>query len=329
MYGRAMPSAGTPPRSPSPRRRRPIGLASLRGFEAAARLLSFTRAADELALTQSAISRQIGTLERQVGKPLFTRATRSLALTSAGARLHAVVARVLADLDRCVDDLRGVDRPPRVSLTTYASFASLWLVPRLASFQHENPRIEIRIDASDRSIDLESEGVDVAIRCSPPRRVAGLAGVTDLGAEVVTPMLSPVLLAQAGGEIATPADLAQLPLIEIEDPRTIERASDWPRWFESVGAARARATAPRLTFGFIDQAMQAAIRGQGVVLGRSPLVEDAVASGQLVEPFPDLRLATGYRYYLVVNPERAAAPEVAAFVRWLVQRFEHEPVRPA
>src|SRR5574340_211157 len=164
MYGRPMAHPATPNLKPSSRRRRPVGLASLRGFEAAARLLSFTRAADELALTQSAISRQIGTLERQVGKPLFVRGTRSLALTSAGVRLHAVVARVLADLDRCVDDLRGVDRPPRVSLTTYASFASLWLVPRLASFQHANPRIEIRIDASDRPIDLEAEAIDVAIR---------------------------------------------------------------------------------------------------------------------------------------------------------------------
>src|SRR5574340_614140 len=141
MYGQPMAEPATPSRQRSPRRRRPVGLASLRGFEAAARLLSFTRAADELALTQSAISRQIGTLERQVGRPLFTRGTRSLALTAAGLRLHAVVARALADLDRCVDELRGVDRPPRVSLTTYASFASLWLVPRLASFQYANPQI--------------------------------------------------------------------------------------------------------------------------------------------------------------------------------------------
>src|SRR5574340_1191098 len=90
--------------------------------------------------------------------------SRWRALTAAGLQLHGVVARALSDLDRCVDELRGVDRPPRVSLTTYASFASLWLVPRLASFQHANPRIEIRIDASDRPIDLETEGIDVAIR---------------------------------------------------------------------------------------------------------------------------------------------------------------------
>jgi len=306
------------------RPRRPIALAALRGFDAAARELSFTRAAQQLALTQSAISRQIGTLERQVGRALFTRRTRALALTAAGAQLHAVVGRVLADIDRCVDTIRGDDRPPRVSLTTYASFASLWLVPRLAAFQHAHPEIEIRIDASDRAVDLLAEGIDIAIRRGPPR-LAGHAHATLLGDEYASPLLSPQLLARLQPTLALPADLLRLPLIEIDEPRAIAQAASWARWFEHAGLALPAASGGRLGFGYIDQAMQAAVRGQGVVMGRTALADELLATGQLLEPFPALRMATGYGSWLIVNPARADAPEVAAFAGWLAQEFARGP----
>ncbi|HEU0202802.1 MAG TPA: LysR family transcriptional regulator, partial [Burkholderiaceae bacterium] len=126
--------------------------------------MSFTAAANELNLTQSSVSRQVATLEREVGKPLFVRKTRALELTSDGERLLRAVRQALAAIDRTVDEVRGLGGPPRVSITTYASFASLWLVPRLAAFQRAHPEIEIRIDAADRRIDLEAEGMDLAIR---------------------------------------------------------------------------------------------------------------------------------------------------------------------
>ena len=299
----------------------------MRGFDAAARELSFTLAAEELALTQSAISRQIATLERQLGKPLFVRRTRALMRTPAGTRLQAVVARALAEIDRCVDEIRGDGSPPRVSLSTYASFASLWLVPRLAAFRRAQPQIEIRIDASDRMVDLQADGIDVAVRRCLPQQVAGLAGVTPLWDEYVTPVLSPQLLEREGVTLGEPADLRRLPLIEIDEEWPSARASTWALWFEHAGAPPQQASSGRLTFGFIDQAVQAAVRGQGVVLGRSPLFEESIAGGLLVAPFSSLRMDTGFRYYLLVQPGRASAPEVAAFARWLAEEFARGPQR--
>lgn len=310
-----------------PRRRRPIQLASLRGFEAAARLLSFTLAADELALTQSSISRQIGALERQVGKPLFLRKTRALELTFAGERLQRAVQQALTAIDRSVDEIRGVGLPPRITLTTYASFASLWLVPRLAVFQREHPEIEIRIDAADRFIDLRKEGVDVALRWCNPERTPVPGDAIELLQEYVTPAVSSRLIERTRVTLNAPADLYKLPLLELDDSTPSSVASSWQRWFEFAGVPPQAPAGGRMTFTFIDQAVQAAVRGQGAVMGRSPLIEDSVATGDLTMPFPQLRMQTGYRYYLVVNPERAHLAHVTAFSQWLLTQFQQGPQR--
>src|SRR5512137_34067 len=198
-----------------PRPRRRIGLAALRGFEASARLLSFTRAADELSLTQSSISRQVAALERQIGRALFARRTRALDLTPAGAKLLRSVQAALGQIDRAVDEIRGDGQGARVSLATYASFASLWLVPRIAAFQREHPGIELRIDAGDRFVDLEAEGVDLAVRWTRPGSVP--RGALHLLDEEVTPALSPLLLERSGVALRSPRDLFQLPLLELDD----------------------------------------------------------------------------------------------------------------
>jgi DNA-binding transcriptional LysR family regulator len=237
------------------------------------------------------------------------------------------VVQALSVVDECVAEIRGVGLPPRVSLSTYASFASLWLVPRLAGFQREQPQIEIRIDASDRLIDLDAEGLDLAIRRCLPEQVAGQTGVTLLGDEYVTPALSPQLIERSGVRLDEPRDLSRLPLIEMDDHRPSARAGTWQRWFDAVGAGRLPAQAGRLSFSYLDQAVQAAIRSQGVVIGRSPLLDDAIANGQLTTPFPDHRFATGYRYYLVIASERSQSAEVTSFVRWLVDEFGRAPQR--
>jgi LysR family transcriptional regulator, glycine cleavage system transcriptional activator len=325
MYGALMSTAAHHPRPSRARARRPIQLAALRGFEVAARHLSFTLAAEELALTQSAISRQIATLERQVGKALFVRKTRALALTAHGERLHAAVRQALAGIDTCVDTIRGVGQAPRIGLTTYASFASLWLVPRLAEFQQHHPDIEFRIDASDRAIDLAEEGLDLAIRRSLPSRIDASHRPTPLCEEFVAPALSPHLLERSGLSLREPADLQRLPLIEMDDHARSGAATSWQRWFESFGVPAPRVAGGKLTFSFVDQAVQAAVRGQGVVLGRTPLLADTVAAGQLLVPFPDMALRTGYHYYLLLHPERAQAPEIVAFTRWLIDEFARGP----
>ena len=304
--------------SPAPRRQRPIGLAALRGFEAAARLLSFTQAAHELHLTQSSISRQIAALERQLGHALFLRQTRALQLTAAGAQLLQAVQRALATLDRSVEEIRGVGAARRVTLSTYASFASLWLVPRLALFQQAHPGIEIRLDASDRVVDLRAEQVDVAVRWWPLERP--LAGGVPLFDDIATPALSPRLL--AGARLQSPRDLARWPLLDLDSRVPGVRTLNWEAWFAFAGADEVAPSAGRLVFSFVDQAVQAAVRGQGVALVRTPFLQDALASGDLVMPFPTLRLPVGYRHVLLVEASSARRPEVDVFVQWLLEQVQ-------
>lgn len=140
----------------------------------------------------------------------------------------------------------------------------------------------------------------------------------------MTPALSPLLLERSGLQLRTPADLFALPLLDMDDPTP--GVATWPRWFE-FAAVRAAPPAPRLVFTFIDQSVQAAVRGQGVVLGRSPFVDDLAASGDLHIPFPRLRVRTGYRYALIDNPETREAAHVSAFRKWIAAEFERGPER--
>lgn len=305
----------------SSRRQRPIGLAALRGFEAAARHLSFTQAAAELHLTQSSVSRQIAALERQLGRALFVRRTRALELTAAGAQLLQAVQQALATVDHSVDEIRGVAGSRRVTLTTYASFASLWLVPRLAAFQREHPDIEIRLDASDRVVDLRTEDIDVAIRWLPSDRLPD--GAVALVDDVAAPALSPRLL--AGARLRGPADLARWPLLDLDTRVPGAHRLNWDAWFAFTGAGDVSPSAGRLVFSFVDQAVQAAVRGQGVALVRSPFLQDAVASGDLVMPFPALRMPVGYRHVLAVNATSARRTHVEVFVHWLRGQFQQVP----
>ncbi|MFO1332093.1 MAG: LysR substrate-binding domain-containing protein [Rubrivivax sp.] len=308
------------PSTAAGRRRRPIGLAPLRGFEAAARHLSFTLAAAELNLTQSSVSRQIAALERQLGKTLFVRRTRALELTAAGTRLQQAVRQALAAVDQCVDEIRGTGAGRRVTLSTYPSFASLWLAPRLAQFQREHPGIEIRLDASDRLVDLQAEDVDLAIRGQPAGPLP--PGATLLVEDIVAPVISPRLL--PASRCATRRN-SRWPLLVLDPNVRGAQGLDWENWFESVGAGRVEPAAGRLVFSFVDQTVQAAIRGQGVALVRSPFLQDCIASGDLVMPFPALRMRGGYGHVLLRHPQVARRPQVAAFLDWLLEQFRLAP----
>jgi LysR family glycine cleavage system transcriptional activator len=294
------------------RRDLPASLDLLRGFEAAARLLSITSAAAELFLTQSAVSRQVQQLEEQLGVKLFERRTRALVLTEAGERYYREVSKALALLRDATADVRAKTAPV-VRVTTTVTFASLWLVPRLAQFQAEHGDISVHVVADNVVRDLEHHGVDAAIRYCP-QNAAGPDAVCLFG-EHVTPVASPALL--KGKRIRTPEDLLQLPLLDIDDPASTTIWLSWKVWCETLKVERPRASRG-LTFSHYDQIMQAAIAGQGVALGRFPLVDPFLADRRLVMPLKDKRFATrAHRaYWLVVSPA-ARRNEVTVFAEWV------------
>jgi DNA-binding transcriptional LysR family regulator len=213
-----------------------------------------------------------------------------------------------------------------VTVATYASFASLWLVPRLAAFQAQHPEIEIRIDAADRVVDIDVGDVDVAVRWfRPDSRVDPRATV--LMEDEAVAALSPRLLERCGFPVRDPADLARLPLLELDESLPSAAYTSWSRWFEHAGVGDARPSG-HLYFTYMDQAVQAAVRGQGAAIVRTPFLDDLLASGDLVAPFARLRMRTGYRYLLLVNPHRARLPHVEAFRAWLVAAFRAGPGGP-
>lgn len=315
------------PRHP---RTRPIGMGHLRAFEAVARHLNFRAAAEELSLTQSAVSRQIQALEEEVGATLFLRHTRAVELTSAGSQLLRAANAALERVDGAVRQIRQSAGRKSVAITTWASFASMWLIPRLEAFQRDHPDIDIRIDATDASIDLSTADVDLALRYAVPQAVP--ADAVRLFGEKLTPVASPWLL--QSHPIRRIEDLAGCALIEAGDAHRTRHLEwlTWQRWLdhfagpEPAPRGRKALQKPRLNpqrwlyFNYAQQIVQAAIIGQGVALARLPLVAESLASGALVEPLPHARIDSPLVYWLMVSPRSAQRPEVKAFADWLLQQ---------
>ena len=296
-------------------RTRPISAGHLRAFEAVARHLNFRAAAEEMALTQSAVSRQIQSLEDEVGVGLFLRHTRAVELTSAGAQLLMAVSQSLPRIDNAVRAIRQSAGRRSVSLTTFASFASMWLIPRMEQFQRDNPEIDIRIDASDATLDLDIADVDLALRYGPMATMP--ANAVRLFGEQLTPVASPWLL-KSGPPVKKPADAAQFALIEAGDAHhTHLEWLTWRRWFDEHDLPKLQ---PKrwLYFNYAYQMVQAALTGQGIVLARLPLVAESLANGDLIEPLPKLRMDSPMAYWLVVGPRSSQRPEIKAFCEWLL-----------
>ncbi len=293
----------------------------LKGFEAAARLLSFTKAGEELYLSQSAVSRQIQELEEQLGVRLFERRHRALALTEAGQTLHAAAAQALATMRAVTDRLRAGRGRQTLAVTTTQSFASLWLIPRLAGFTRVHPELDVRISAETRVLDLERDGLDLAIRHGPATLVGTQA--LRLFGERVFPVCSPRLLKDPDKPLREPSDLRHQVLLQYDDPDGRHPWMHWKTWLEIERLTDLR-PAGSLVFSGYDQIIPAAIAGHGVALGRSPLVRKAIAAGDLVAPFK--RTADPARaYYAIVSKNSAGRPEVAAFVDWLKEEAKKEP----
>lgn len=286
--------------------RRLLPLDPLRGFVAAARHLSFTRAAEELFLTQSAISRQVQALEDALGVRLFVRGVRTLALTAEGARLARAAQGWLDDYAALADALRA--RGPRpVTVTATIGISALWLVPRLSRFQARYPDIDVRVAASNRVFDLGREGVDLAVRYCADRDAP--AGAEHLFGESVVPVASPVLAAR-------PLDATTLPdtvLLDFDDPRY-----PWLRWSDWLAAMGLEHIRPRavLVFNHYDQLIQAAVAGQGIAIGRAQLLDQLLADSRLQCVGGSPREIARRGFWLVTAPG-APRPEVARFAEWL------------
>lgn len=293
-----------------PQRLPPLDL--LAAFEAAGRHLSFTKAAAERFVTQSAISRQIRALEDDLGMKLFHREHRALALTDDGRRLLEICATVLAQLRGTIAQIRTPAARRVLALTATPGLASLWLIPRLPSFTKANPGIDVRIDATFDVRELAAEGLDLAIRYD---RVNAPHG-TLLFRESTLPVCSPGLVRDKSRPLATPTDLRLHTLLEVAVPRGSSMPLEWDSWLPAMGLADMRPAA-KLSFSNYDEAITAALSGQGVALGRWPLIDGLLRSRKLVAPFKPA-IASPRAYFLIVGPGAHARPEVQALERWLL-----------
>jgi LysR family glycine cleavage system transcriptional activator len=296
---------------------RPLpSLNALRAFEAAARHLSFTRAAAELNVTQTAISHQIKGLEEHLGVQLFRRLPRGLVLTEEAQRYAPALRTAFEQIAAATEQLCASGAGGALMLSTVPSFAAKWLVPRLGRFRAAHPEIDLRISASLRLVDFAREDFDVAVRMGrgnyPGLRVDPLFG------EVMFPVCSPRLLA-GPKPLSTPADLRHHVLLHDVDVFASAFSSvpqAWRLWLERAGVHDIDVERGPV---FEDSAMllDAAIEGQGVALGRSALVAADLAAGRLVKPF-DISLPFELTHYLVCPEATADRPRIAAFRAWLL-----------
>jgi LysR family glycine cleavage system transcriptional activator len=282
-------------------------LNALRSFEVAARHQSFTRAADELCVTQGAVSHQVKALEAELGLKLFNRERHGLLITDAGHDYLAVVQdafdRIALGTDRLLQRLRsGV-----ITVSMSPDFAAKWLVSRLGRFAEAYPEIELKVSATMHHVDFGREDVDLAIRHGAGNWV-GLDAV-NLCSEELFPVCSPALLGSQRG-IHSPEDVLQVPLLHLNDRR------DWSRWLEAAGASgEGLLHGPILNHA--SMLIDAAVDGQGIALARTVLAAADLINGRLVRPFRTT-LPLKNTYWIVCPKATAALPKIAAFRAWLL-----------
>lgn len=286
-------------------------LTALRTFEAAARHLSFTRAAEELCVTQTAVSHQVKQLEEHLGLTLFRRGPRHLTLTEDGQAWAREMRDVFGRLAEANRRLRARARNPRpvLAVTVIPSFAARWLVPRLGRFMALHPEVDVHVSPEARLVDLGVEPFDVGIRYGE----GGYKGllVEKLAADALIVVCAPSLCAR--GKLTSPEDLRRHVLLHDDD------ADAWPRW---LTRNRVRGVDGSRGSVVTDSSMlvAAAIEGHGVALARRSLATDEIASGRLVAPFGAARpMPTGRAYYLVAPRENLRRPGVEAFWFWLLE----------
>ena len=283
-------------------------LTALRAFEAAARHMSFAQAAGELNVTPAALSFQIKSLEEHLGQPLFRRLNRAVELTEAGRALLPGASEGFTALAQAWRAARRVGDTSTLTVTAGPAFTAKWLAPRLFKFATEHPEIELRFSASHRIMDFDRDEIDAAIRF-------GAGDDTGLYSRMliddwVTPMMAPTLAER----ITSPSDLLEATLLHSEDMRYLDPPIDWPAWFRAAGLQTDAKGGTRFNQG--DHAIDAAIAGAGVAMGRLSLAYGALVDGTLVAPFSlTLRMPAQYRFVCQQGSE--TRPAIAAFESWL------------
>ncbi|MCP3404976.1 transcriptional regulator GcvA [Bradyrhizobium sp. CCGB01] len=291
-------------------------LNGLRAFEAAARHLSFTLAASELNVTQTAISHQIRRLEEELGIRLFVRQNRALTLTPEARDYLPGVRAAFNDLRLATDRLLRKDDDKVLTVSTLASLAAKWLLPRLTDFQEQHPGIDVRITTSTSLVDFQRDNVDAAIRYGrgqwPGLRADWLM------ADELFPVCSPSLL-RGDRPLRQPEDLKGYPLLHTSNANS----DDWRLWLTAAGLPADIARQPGITFDMIFMTIQAAIDGIGVAMGRTSYVQDDIAKGRLVVPFK-IALPADAGFYLVAPEGRREAPKLAAFREWMIAATQNK-----
>jgi LysR family transcriptional regulator, glycine cleavage system transcriptional activator len=291
-------------------------LSALRVFEAAARHNSFQKAASELNLTASAVSHAIQTLENWLGVALFHRGSRGLSLTAAGEAYAPMVNQALTILARATDRLPGRKASGTLAISSAPTFANKILLPLLDRFAAKFGDISVTIDTSRRRVDLTLDNFDIAIRFAPVNKPA--PDWTLLAAETLMPVCSPAFKKK----LERPLDanvLSRVPLIHVTSAST-----DWVHWFAAAEMAAPASIETGLRVDTFQMGYDAAARGLGVVLGRSPLLDDEIASGRLVT-LGDQTVTSGDAYWLVTPEVEFQKPEVKLFRNWLLAELGIEP----
>jgi LysR family glycine cleavage system transcriptional activator len=288
-----------------PRRLPPLN--ALKAFEAAARHESFTRAAEELCVTQGAVSHQVKALEAELGLKLFNRERQRLVITEAGRGYLAIVRDAFDRIADGTERLLQRQRGGALTVSTSPNFAAKWLVHRLGRFAEVHPEIDLRVSASANHIDFAREDIDLAIRHGDGS-TSGLH-VTRLCAEELFPVCSPKLLS-GRNPLRAPADLGRVTLLHVNDRQ------DWSLWLDFAGATGVDpARGPVLSQA--SMAIDAAVDGQGVALARTALAAWDLIGGRLVRPFA-MAMPLRYAYWIVCPKATARLPKIAAFSDWLL-----------
>ncbi|MGI9367040.1 MAG: transcriptional regulator GcvA [Rhizobiaceae bacterium] len=294
-------------------------LNSLRAFEAAARLLSFQKAAEELFVTPSALSYQIRQLEDYVELPLFNRLNRAVTLTEAGERLYPDIHEGFEHFQRAVASLKRATQDNVLVVSSGPAFAAKWLAPRVYRFVDTHPEIELRIAANLKLVDFNTDEVDVAIRFGEGK-YPGLHS-EPLFNELTLPLISPILLDKFEGKFGH-KEMHEVTLLHDDSTSFMTEAVGWSTWLEKEGLSDVDGTrGPR--FNHADHGLDAAIDGAGIVLGRVSLAMRDIRSGRLIAPF-DTYVQASAGFHFVTTENGLETPKIATFRNWLMAEVAAE-----